>query len=479
MGNVTEEEPSEYYKNKRDPKINASTTPPADEAVRVPSIWVLEAFTPTLVGALRRGAEKLNWLESDRALNPDFPDRVNELRSQAWGGGSLNLGYILPIGTRLGLSPNRVAPLPAGIAAIHASILQPFPSTTLLCCQFLLEDDLANSLEQPLREVFATYSQPIGSGITRIVTVDQQKEQAVELSREALRTICAEWVAEYFPGHFRSELGGKSAPTCELITFAKQGDFNIQRSGAEPHFLQMLSLERTPDIWVSDDLPGLLLQVRRRAAQSPGRAVLFGNADLALAGKDLGAYGATKEEQLTRWCHDLDWTLGAWALSQVAQDFIAEIGKTRDAYGSVDLSSASSGAANIWELERGFLHLQRNAIPFAHDLAVYCESEGRFMHEVYEFRPTFHLGFERKLFGDMRVWLKEAAAHIQEAEKQVRAIGAQAGRMISAVTNERLAQTNIRLQRWMFVMTGAVLLLTLLTAWEKIKELWQGLQVMS
>jgi len=474
MENSEVEVPS-FYRNERDPRVNASTAPSADERIRIPTIWVFEAFTPTVAGALRRGAERLNWLESDRAINPAFPDRIDELRSYAWGGGWLNLGYVVPVGTPTGLPPRRVAPLPSGVTGMQASLLQPIPSTTILCCQFLLNDDLARSAEVALRETFATYMEPLRGGARRIVTVEQQKAQRVELERESLCAICAKWVVEYFPGHFHSEIGGNAPPTCELMLFTRQEDFAVRGRATEPNFLQVLSLEHTPRNWASDELPGLYLQFRERLAQSATRAVLFGNVNLALSGIDLRGYGETKEEQIVHWCNYLDSSFGAWVLRLIAQDFIAEIGKSRDSYGSVDLSAKIERTQHVRELDQRFLHVQRNAVPFAHDVAIYCESEARFMHEVYEFRPTIDLGFEQRLFGDMRLWLKQAAAHIQQAEQQVRAIAAQCGQMISAAVNEDLARTNVRLQRRISFMTAAVLLLTSVMAWDMLKAAGQWL----
>ena len=238
------------YFEKRDTEANSRTSLPAGETVKVPSIWVFEAFTPALINNLQNGVDRLGWSTEDPSLNPDFPDAVSDMRSQSWGGGWLNLGHIVPLGEKQSFSFNRQAPLPSGITAVRASILQPLPSTTLLCCQFMLDDSLANSLEQPLAETYKTYRAPIREKSYRIVGVDHQKQQAVETMRAYLCSICTEWVIEYFPGYFSSDLGGHAVPTCELLLFSKHEDFTDLRLGVDPH-------HRTPRL--RTHCPGLCL----------------------------------------------------------------------------------------------------------------------------------------------------------------------------------------------------------------------------
>lgn len=464
-----EQESIDRYHEERDQKINSCTSLPPEEKVRVPSIWVFEAYTPSLIGNLQGGVDKLGWAGSETLMNSDFPDAVNDMRSTRMAGGWLNLGYIVPINDKQYLGPIRHAPLPSGIAAIQASVWQPFPSTTLLCCQFMLDDSLVNSLEQPLAESFKTYKEPIEKNITRFVGVDQQKQEAVEVMREYLYSICTDWVAKYFPGYFSSAIGcGRTAlPACELLLFSKQEDFaDLAYSHSEPSFLQMLNLHAARETWASKELANLYLQLAERRSHTPGRAILFGNVNQVLNDQNLDMYGNdTREQKVVHRLHDLDRTLSTWVLSLIAQDYVAEMGKTRDAYGSLNISTNSFNTEKLRELDRRLLEFQRNAIPFAHDIADYCERVGWFMHNVSEFEPTRKWGdYEPKLFGDMRHGLSSSATHIKAAEQQIRAIALQTGNIISSISNEKLASTNLRLQSSMLWMTVVMLCLTAITA---------------
>src|SRR3989338_2125508 len=462
------------YHEERDQKINSCTSLPPEEKVRVPSIWVFEAYTPSLIGNLQAGVDRLGWADSEALLNPDFPDAISDMRSTRWAGGWLNLGYIVPINDKQYFSFHRRAPLPSGIAAIQATIWQPFPSTTLLCCQFMLDDSLANSLEQPLAESFETYKEPIGKNTIRFVCVEHQKQNAVDVMREYLYSLCSDWVTEYFPGYFSSEMGGHALPACELLFFSKQVDFTDSAlDGLEPSFLQMLNLHAARDTWASKELANLYLQLAERRSHTPGRAILFGNVDQVLNDQSLDMYGNdTREQKVVHRLHDLDRTLSTWVLSLIAQDFVAEMGKTRDAYGSLNISTNSFNTEKLRELDRRLLEFQKNAIPFAHDITDYCERTGWFMHNVSEFEPTRKWGdYEPKLFGDMRQGLTSSATHIKAAEKQIRAIALQTGNIISTITNEKLASTNLRLQNSMGCMTVVMLFLTAIMALPFLKDI--------
>jgi len=462
-----EQESIDHYHKERDQKINFCKSLPPEEKVRIPSIWVFEAYTSSLIGNLQDGVDKLEWAGSETLMNPDFPDAISDMRPTRLAGGWLNLGYIVPVNDKKYLEPLRHAPLPPGIAAIQASIWQPFPSTTLLCSQFMLDDSLANSLEPPLTESFETYKERIGNHSIRFVGVEHQKQNAVEVMREYLCSLCSDWVTEYFPGYFSSDMGGHALPTCELLFFSKQEDFTDSAcDGVEPSFLQMLNLHSPRDTWISKELANLYLQLAERKSRAPGRAILFGNVDQALNDQHLEMYGNdTREQKVVHWLHILDRTLGTWVLSLIAQDFVAEMGKTRDAYGSVNISTNSLNTEKLRELDKRLLEFQRNAIPFAHDIDDYCERVGWFMRNIYEFESTRKWGdYEPKLFGDMRRGLSSSATHIKAAEQQIRAIALQTGNIISTISNEKLTSTNFRLQNSMGWMTVVMLYLTAITA---------------
>lgn len=474
MKTELEELPDQGYWNEKDSKVNSSTSLPPSETIRVPSIWVIEAFTPALIENLISGAEQLGWLE-DASLNSDFPNKVADWRTNLGGGGWLNLGYIVPLESKPGIYTNRRAPLPSGITAVHASIFQPFPSTTILICQFLLDEDLARSFEQPLSETFKTYKKPISETTISYITVADQKQEAVEVMRAYLHSHCTGWMSKYFPGYFSSELGGQLIPSCELILFSECDNFFGQRKSVlDPDYLQMLGLHKTHEMWKCDQIPNLFLLLTERIYQTTsGRMILFGNKNRILEGSDLQAYGNRKESQIVNWLSDFDCTIGTWVLGLIAEDFVAEMGRTRDTYGSLALADDSPNMKIIRKLDKRLLEFQRNAIPYSHDLASYSKHYGVFLHNVYEFQPVQNWrGNIINLFANTRERLSVSAIQIKEAEEQIRSIATHIGNLISARSNEKLSSSNLRLQKSMFWMTIVIIFLTAIMAKKELIDLW-------
>lgn len=464
----------EYSHRERDPRDNAETSLPRDESLHVPCIWAFEVFTPTLIANLWSGANRLGGATSSTGgPGEGFPDLIADWRLRASGGGWVNLGFIVNPEKYRPLSNARTAPLPTGIDAVHATILQPLPSTTILGCQCFLDKDASAALEAPFRETFATYAQDLGNGVTQFISVEHQRIQAVELIRAYLRAQCCEWLAGLFPGLFHSLGGANAIPTAELLMFTEQHEFEHLRSPSEAKstMLRVLDLDTVVDIWKSDELAGLYLKLENGSQGASGRAVLFGNVNHALADKDLAGYGETREDKVVHWCQYLDHSFGAWILELAAEKYVAELATVRDGYGSLQFDAGATNVDNTKQLERAISRLARNAIPFAYELSQFCNSRGLFMHNIFEFESVHKWEkVQRRLFAESRERLMLLSDYIKDVEQQVRAIALQAGQIITAAANERVADTNLRLQRGIAWMTIAILILTALLAKKEIGE---------
>lgn len=461
------------YGRVRDPRINAITTPPVDESIRLPALWVIEAFTPAVSHRLEEGARKLQSDYDQSGAQPDFVARISQMRRSAAGGGWLNLGYIAPPPRARGVLLHLAADVPDGVHAVRASLVQPFPSTTILCCQFLLEGQLASSLEEPLREQYKTISETVGQGRITFSTVEQQKERAVALAREYVRSVCTEWLSRYFPGFFWSASGERSMPTCELLLLSQEASFGgLSMSLANPGFLQMLSLQQPPDLWECKELSGLWLQVHEGAGSHPARAAILGNVKSALAGEDIQAYGRTREDQIVHWLQDLDQTLATWALGLISRELIAQLATFRDALGALDFKSGKLKVSDVRELDQRFLRVQSEATSFAIDVARHCKDERRFMLEVYEFHRPLHPGGPQvRLFGQLRLVLEGSAAHLHTVEAQLEKTCTRTAGILAASVNEGMTEANLGLQRKIFVLTCVTAVLTALTVARELHQL--------
>lgn len=459
-----------YHHSTIDPKDNKATSPPLDEQIRVPSIWVFEAFPPSFISNLRLSAEKLKWSQSERVINPDFLDSVDRMRFRLSGGGWLNLGYIVRDSGH-SLNMNRQADLPDGVEAIHASILQYIPSTTILVFQFLLSDDTANAVDQPLRDNYSTYKERIKDG-WRYHNVESQKKLVVDTTRESIRTLCTEWVRSNFPGLYASGQYSESFPTSEIITFKENEPYKFKGEKPRNSFLSMVNLDNDFYAWKSQKIQGLYLQFYEEIDKDVNKLVLSGNISKILEDSDLKGYGSdTREGQILQWLTYLDHTIGIWVLYVITRTYERQLGILRDSYGSLDFSDVDLAASEVQVLDNKLLNLQRNLTPFIQELIPLCEKKGYFLHDVYEFFPVSeHRKSDTGLFNGLRERLLILAETLRSNEEQISAIANRSTQIASAISNDKLSKTNIRLQRGIFWMTWVLIILTLILVISGLKD---------
>jgi hypothetical protein len=465
-----DDEGLKYHHTTADPADNKLTSPPQDEQIRVPAIWVFEVFPPSFISNLRDSADKLGWTQSERVLNPDFLDSIDSMRFRLSGGGWLNLGFIVRDSSQA-LSMNRQAELPDGVDAIHASILQYIPSTTILAFQFLLDDDTANAIDQPLRETYSTYKERTKDG-WRYYNVESQKRLAVDLTRESIRTLCSEWVKNYFPGLYPSGQFDESFPTCEIITFKKDEPYKLIDEKTRHSFLSMLNLNYDYYAWRSQNISGLYLQLYEEKNKDVSKLVLSGNISKILEDNDLKGYVSdTREGQILLWLTALDNTIGKWVLYVLARTYEKQLGVLRDAYGSLDFSRLDSAVSEVQALDRKLLNLQSNLTPFIHELFSVCKKKAYFLHDVYEFFPIAERRKnDRGLFDGLRERLLMLAESLRTNEEQIGAISNRNSQLVSVISNDKLSKTNIRLQRGIFWMTWVLIILTLILVVSEFKD---------
>ena len=456
------------YIQDRDTKINRETTPEPDEQIRIPSIWVLEAFPPSFIRNVRISSERLGWNKEECRMNPDFMDKVERMRSRFGGGGWLNLGYIVSDSTEKGLLRPRTAPLPEGVKLIRSSIIQFIPSITIFLGQFFFDEDGAKSLEEPLNRIYTTNMEPIKGGGYSIIEVERQKKDATDEIRNNMRKLCSNWVREYMPGLFSSGILGDYYPTCELILLSKNNPFIKIGDMPQKSFLGMMGLDSTCtyDVWKSEGLKGAYLKFIKEAGDYNGRIVISGNVNGMLTDEKLNMYGAdTREDKIVNYLHDLDYTLGIWALSRTARAYEKKISMIRDEYGGMDETNIEKSIRKIYEIDRQFLRLQADAIPFAGNLASLGEHKYSLLHNVYEFTPLIkERGENTKLFRCTIDNLIEDAGSIISNENQVRAIAERSSQIIYSISSNELTKTNIKLQKRISWMTLWILALTIVMA---------------
>ena len=465
----------EYDRNKND-----DSTPPVDEKIQVLSIWVFEAYTPSNIENFHKGVEKLGWGKDFWSVNPDFQDKVDEMRFQSSASGWLNLGFVVDSSSTNAWPGTKKADLPEGISHVRMTILQFLPSTTILACQFILSSDLTNSVEEALREKYYSYKEPIGSGYI-IHDVVNQKRDSVTLARTFIKDLCSKWIKNNFPGLFsNSEIDG-NFPTCELFTFEKYEPCINENKLKFDNYLWILNLDNYIDTWSSDDLENIFLTIdETRDNADKFNIVLFCNVNKALTDKDTSLYGENNKDKLTGFLSYMDKTFGLWVLYVVAKTYDRALAKLRDSLGQVgDLSSYDSNQKLI-NIERSFLDIQRNTIPFIYELKEYCKDKRSFLYDVYEFKAVHEIRQKHPpLFESVRNNLLSISKYLEFNIGSLET-STKACRQIASVNSSNwLAKTNISLQKIMSWMTFVMLIFTIITtlsSFEQLKNLFDLLK---
>lgn len=454
-----EREGLEYHHNGQDQKDNESSKPPPEEEIRVPAIWAIEAYPPTFIENLWSGLDRLGVLKTKRS--DGVCNFLENIRTKALGGGSVNLDPI--VRGKKYLFHGVSGPLPDGVAEIRLSIYQLIPSTTILICQFYLQGDPVSSVEAALKADYSTYSIKTGSSVS-FIDVNRQKEEAVAVAREQNYEICQNWVKEHLPGYFSSDKSSFSIPTCDLITFKQYDPFAPEKQkkwGLYKSYIGILGLDSEYYLWGCDDLQGLCLQVDNPKDKFPNRITLTGKIDNILSNVDIKSYGQDLESQLMNWFRYLDHTLATWCIHVLAIDVEKQLLITRDLYGSVDISTPEKAIDSLFEIDHFYSFLQRNLVPFANDLKKYCNREHSFMHEIYEFKPIKDRKYNCELFENYRKILIMRAAELISIETHINLTASRLGQIISTISNDKLARSNLKLQKQVAIMSFTVLLLTI------------------
>jgi len=460
VGTCAEDDITHFHKD-HDPISNAKTTPPKEEHIRIPAIWAFEAYTPSYISNFYDGIKELGWNEDAWDDNVELKDMLNGLRHTTTGSDWINLGYIVDEENKTSQPGTRKAKLPDGVESIKASIFQFLPSTTILACKFKMKDDLARLIEDPIRETYSTNKERTKDGY-RIIDVYQQKKDAIVLTREYLKNLCTSWLTNNLPGLFSAGYLNGEYPACELIIFEKHVPYQKIDGKENKSYPAILEIENSYYAWECDDLKGVYLQSRDYLHENKNSIVLLGNINEMLASIDLRGYGNTTEDRILNYLNYIDNSLGTWVLLILVQLFEKQVNMLRDKYGEHDINMDVS---SLIDLDRQLIELQKNTVPFIHELKDFCMDETCFMHDIFEFKAIHKMrNKEVGLFASIRERLLFYADKLKNNEALLRDAANSIRQITATEVSKYLAKTNIQLQKRMSLMTLVILLLTILTA---------------
>lgn len=456
------------YHEKRDPKENAESRPPADEQVELHSIWVAEIYTPSLVSGLLDGLHGLGWDKGDGSIGIEdlnVPEWVTDSRSSSFGGGWVNLGGLTRPGDTSYFGA-RQTPLPDGVTYGSATMHSPVPSLTVCVVEFVLDETRRRGIQDVFETEFRSKLTRHNRG-TRIHSPKNLKQEALKIARTAARDSCAQWFRDHLPGAFAGGLAGGLFPTLELLTTTSAKPFRIKGPDS-PWYTWALSLESTTDAWTNPSIPELVLQMPHTSFDDRTALVLAGKKTDILSNRpeQFEGYG-DGDEALTRWLsHRIEGNLVMWAIHQLLVGNQEDLGELRDAVRS-KTGSSREAMKRLDDIRSALLATSADAEIAATEIQAVYELEHWHPWNATDFEPLWEYRKEREdsWIEAMRSSTVMLAKNLLTSQRQVRDMLAAEGNLVGGITN-------IKVQRTLVWLTVLIAILTLLAVAIAGAQVW-------
>jgi len=449
---------------------NQASTPPPSEKIELHSIWVAECYTPSFASGLKEGFRRLGWTGTD-AEWPDHPGTLDRWveESQHFGQGYTwtNLGIVLRPGDhRFVGATKRRSDLHDVIDHIDLYLYRPFPGVFIIVGQCVLRQEPSEVLNEVLRVRYS--HETIVTGSNRITyPAITQKEKAVRRAHDQLRRACVSWFVTHLPGVFASMHDPIYYPTCEFMTLRDAVPFTNQPYRGYDSYLSVLRMDYDYEAWRGDSLPGVAI-VQREYGEPARNLVIAGRWCEALGDDEsMQAYGGRDRHGLTNALHSrFSGSMVAWALAALLDVYERSLSDLRDDMArTMSTGSAAATAATLQNVESGLLRFSADAFAVVSEMVDYSANERLYYYEVA--RDLRHsrkdVYGDRHLFQAIRESTLRRCEHILRLEQVVRELTATASAIINARSQERLSQTNLKLQRLVIWLTVVTLLLTALS----------------
>lgn len=447
------EEPD--FWQQRDLEENAQGRLPDDERIQVPAIWVAELYTPSTVAGLLDGITELGW-EYGRSRSDSLTKWMSDAR-EGRGAGWTSLGLVSPP-KNPHLMRERTAPLPEGVTAALPVLMSVTPSVTAFVIAFLMEDDTADLLDEPLRASFSTAARrdPLfrpwhvvryvfRNGSVRfghsIHHPDMIRRDRVKSSMRELERECVNWVRGHLPGAFAA-LAGASLPTATL--FVTEQVQPLTEEAREIRAFDGLAIDRDYDAWESDEWPRARL-VLPRSWDGEGSRLVFACRRRNAFPDQPGYPDPNSNWTIAQRADDLvRGLLSRWSLTCLLDGYHERLSALRDR------TARDGGYRPVHDLKQ-LRSLARTALyditACAQEIEEFVESDSAYRHGVLE------MAYAREVRGERPDLLAGLRSSQRMRAQQVRR---ESGLLQSTLsTSNDLSQTisNIRIQRLVVLLT--------------------------
>lgn len=463
-----------------DEKENSRTEPPSDEIIDLKCIWAVEFYTPSQVGQLLRGFEKLGWNTDDSLISQRNPTVwLQRFREAVHGGGWFNLGPIQRPGGRGSFGIERTAPLPSEVEYALAAMYGLTSSITCIVIGFIVNQKYSERLDESLRRTRQTILLPHTGGGYRISNPSSQKAADIRAIRAELRESAASWFCTHLPGIFASGLLEGEFPTCEFLTLRKTDPFPkaSQQDKEAEGWLRLLGLDNDTDTWGANRLPGLKFTWPvLRDEKSRFHAIVAAKED-SFPTDELRGYGGGNRPSYVMYVdRRVNSLLSRWAILCMLSGFEHRLNNLRDS--ATFKPAQHKRALHFFREVGGYVSQSMDITAASKDLSRFAEDALSFGHDLEIFHPSNpSLYRDESITFDqgVRKQLQERSMWLEGLDRSVRNLLIQYGSILGLHENIKLQKRMGRQTSVMVILTVVIAALTALTAYLAAKaghRLW-------
>jgi hypothetical protein len=425
------------------------------------AVWTVELYTPSSIAGLldagNNALERHTWLRPRGAGNSDPVQWVQDQRGRPGGGGWMPLATVIPPGARGLWLDAAVGDVPEGFASIRLAIVAISSTLTGIVGCFMPTDEFAVGLDAAVRREQHTTATRSPSWGWSIHNVEQHKRVAADAIRAGARRAAIDWTRRYVPGVFAWGLLEDDMPTLDLILTETVVPLLNGPSARRPDraWLDLLDLDTAFDAWTCQDVPGL-------KAALPSRLRNRSEHHLTLAAQRSELFSDDElDNPQERNRRELVWRLDGlylapfaarWAINGLLSGVERRLARIRDL---AERSSHRGSISMLDELRLELLAVGLDGHVVAADIIALTNQTARYDRHVLEFveawTPTPAEGTgpasPATIPAALREHQQQRAQHILDSERQLRDV-------LGATSNLAGAVTNLRLQRWVAIITA-------------------------
>ncbi len=393
--------------------------------------------------------------------------QLRELPASPSGGGWSNLGLIAKPG-RYPLSRLAGHTPPDGVDHVRLSLHMVLPSAAIVVAGFVLDETVSDAITQALTKEYTSYGTRIGTA-TSIHDPELQKARAIRQIRRDAKRRCSDWLSRYVRGGVfaTAVLEDGRFPNCEFWTTTRERPLDPDRTNAGPSYMRIVNLDKLYYLWKAEKLEGLRFSMAEsddpedRGVTTPSYSLLLaGREDEIFANDDMNEYGGNN---LNGWINkienDMALVTASWTLLWAVRAHEVRIAEVRDELMALDVKRVVAAVRRLQATEAKLVRVSGDALPLAADVVLHKNILLRHFHlySGLDFEEVETLQRPRGPWIDNTVdWTVARAERLTSLTRDVRDFEAGIG-------NALTARANLRLQRWIAVLTIVLLMVGLLT----------------